>query len=349
MTMPLIDDVGSFPLPKGIKREEYANIYPEVQVEVAEGRDIAQNQEYNRIFYETVAASFKSKVASGIDIVNYPQHFDMHSQFSIPIERFQTEPYLIQEKYAVIPELFIIEKEAERISKSLGKPIQLKVCVTGPIELYLKTDFGFNIYEEVLENLAKSVNHFLKNAVIKTPHVETVLFSIDEPSLGFVDLMNIEGGGLTSVLEKAVKGISQDVQIHLHTLKAAEIALQAEGIDVLTGEFASSPKNMNMISREDLEAHDKYIRAGIARSDVDAIMAEQIEKGGRPHPSNLVEDEGTVGARYREVSQRFEDRLRYVGPDCGLGSWPSQEVAQLLLSRVVGAVRKAQKRTETFI
>ena len=339
MAKVLIDDIGSFPLPRGITREEYARIYPEVQSEVAEGGDLTQTADYNEIFYKTVAASFRSKVASGIDIINYPQHFDMHKQFSIPIERFQSEPYLIKEKYAVIPELFVIEREAKELATA-GKPLKLKVCVTGPIELYLKTDFGFHVYEEVLENLAKSVNLFLKNSIIKTPHVETTLFSIDEPSLGFVDLLNVESEDLISILERAVKGISPEVQIHLHTLKTAEIPLQAEGIEVLTGEFASSPKNMEMISKKDLEEHDKFLRAGVARSDIDSILAEHAEKGEEPSPEAIVEDEKTIRARYEAASERFGDRLKYVGPDCGLGSWPSQEVAQLLLSRVVSAVKK---------
>jgi methionine synthase II (cobalamin-independent) len=33
--------------------------------------------------------------------------------------------------------------------------------------------------------------------------------------------------------------------------------------------------------------------------------------------------------------------MTFTGPDCGLGGWPSQEAAQLLLERTVKAVKSA--------
>ncbi len=337
----LVDDVGSFPLPKEVNRDEFQEIYPEAQKAFANGVDLTLDPLLNERFCKVVESSFKLKIDSGLDIVSYPQHHDMHKQFLDPINQYQKDPFLIDEKYAVIPELFVAEKLAKRYYEEKGERLKVKVCVTGPIELHLRTEFGFYIYEEILNNLARSVNAFLKNSILNTKYVETPVMVIDEPSLGFADLLNIEKDGLIKALERSVKGIAPTVQIHLHALKVADIPLNTEGIDVLTGEFAASPQNIDMISKKDLETHDKFIRGGITRTNLDFIIGEQIERGMKPGTTgqkDLVDSEDVIKKRYEKIYEKFSNRLRYVGPDCGLGSWPSQEVAFLLLKRSVNAI-----------
>lgn len=284
------------------------------------------------------------KVGSGLDIINYPQHYEMHKQFLEPIGEYKTEPFLIDEKHAVIPELSVVEKEAKRLFEEKNEKLKLKVCVTGPIELYLKTDFGSYIYEDILNNLAKSVNHFVKNSIMDSRYAETTVIAIDEPSLGFADWGNVDENVLITALDNSVKGVSTDIQIHLHTLKAIAIPMQTEGINIISGEFAASPENMDIVSKKELDACDKFLRAGITRTDIDLILGEYIEKGIEPRPEQLVEDEGIIEARYDKIKDIFGDRIAYAGPDCGLGSWQSQEVAQLLLKRTVSAVKRSEKR-----
>lgn len=334
----LVDDVGSFPLPGSVSREAFARLYPRALKAWAEGRDIAAEEELYQGFYKPVAASLRSKVSSGLDVVNYPQHYDMHRQFLEPILEYQEEPFLIKEKYAVIPELYVVAREAWEYGK-----LRLKVCVTGPVELHLRTEFGFHIYEEILENLALSVNRFLRNSVLSSKHVETAVVAVDEPSLGFVDLLNIDEDALVKALEASVRGVKARVQVHLHTLKAAPIPLKAEGIQVLTGEFAASPENMRLLTREALEEHDKFLRAGISRTNIDSIIAEHMERGVQPSYEQLVDDAEVIRKRYEKVLKVFSDRVAFAGPDCGLGAWPSQEVAQLLLSRTVEAVKSVNR------
>ncbi|NOZ76084.1 MAG: hypothetical protein GXO65_00045 [Euryarchaeota archaeon] len=335
---PVLDDVGSFPLPEGITKKRFAQTYPAAQEAVAQGRDLEGAPELKTAFYDP-AASLRMKLDSGLDVVNYPQHFDMHRQFLEPIQRHQGEPFLIEEKFAQVPEVHVAEREARKAYEAGGEPLRLKVCVTGPIELYLKCGFGYTVYEEILHNLARSVNSFLRNSVLDLPHLKTEVVAIDEPSLGFVDLLNIETDGLVSALDAALEGIEPRVQIHLHTLKAADIPLECRNIDCLTGEFAASPQNIKMISRETLESHDKFIRAGITRTNIDTILGEWMEKGHTPRDEELVDSVRRISERYREAREAFGDRVAFAGPDCGLGSWPSQEVARLLLRRTVDAVR----------
>ncbi len=334
-----IDDIGSFPLPPGITREKYAKSYSSARDEIIKGKDIRENPELFNNFYKVVKSSLEAKISSGIDIVNYPQHYDMHKQFMEPIVQHQEEPFLIPEKYASIPELFVVEKESKRLYEERGEKLHLKVCVTGSIELHLKTEFGFYIYEEILDNIAESVNRFLKNSVLNTKYVKTTVVAIDEPSLGYVDLLNIEDDAIINALSRSVRDIPAKVQIHLHTLKSATLPLRADGINVITAEFASSPENMDMITKNELQSYDKSIRAGVTRTDYDAILAKYLESGKTPEPIELVDSISTIKKRYEKASNVFGDRIEFSGPDCGLGSWPSPEIGRELLKRTVDAIK----------
>jgi 5-methyltetrahydropteroyltriglutamate--homocysteine methyltransferase len=89
-----------------------------------------------------------------------------------------------------------------------------------------------------------------------------------------------------------------------------------------------------------LEDADKQIRVGVSRTDIDSIMAELHDKGvTKPTAEQLVESGEVIKKRYISAKQKYGDRMTFTGPDCGLGGWPSQEAAQLLLKRTVVAVR----------
>lgn len=339
--MVIVDDVGSFPLPEWISREEFNRLYPGVREEIALGT--AEEGENYKILKGAVLESFEKKLDSGLDIITYPQHYDMHSQFLEPIGLHQSEPFLIEEKAALLPEIEIVKEGAKELFEKRGERIKLRACVTGPVELYLRTDFGTNIYKDVLENFAKSVNSFLKNSIVDTPHIRTEALSIDEPSIGFTDLLNVEKGDLIDALEISAKGIGVPIQIHLHTLKSADIALQTESITTITGEFAATPENMDLITKKDLEAHDKFLRAGITRTNIDSIIAEYLDRGIEPAPYQLIDEKEIIKKRIKKLDSTFGERISSWGPDCGLGSWPTQDVAGALLRRTVEAVRESFK------
>jgi methionine synthase II (cobalamin-independent) len=76
---------------------------------------------------------------------------------------------------------------------------------------------------------------------------------------------------------------------------------------------------------------------------VDSISAELHEKGiTEPAAEQLVEAEEAMRRRFVLAEERYGDRMLFAGPDCGLGGWPTQESAELLLRRTVGAVRGTQ-------
>jgi len=89
-----------------------------------------------------------------------------------------------------------------------------------------------------------------------------------------------------------------------------------------------------------LDCADKQIRVGIARTDIDSILAELQDRNiAKPTSEQLAEDKENIRKRYLSAKAKYGDRMTFAGPDCGLGGWPSQEAAQLLLKRTVAAVK----------
>jgi 5-methyltetrahydropteroyltriglutamate--homocysteine methyltransferase len=91
-----------------------------------------------------------------------------------------------------------------------------------------------------------------------------------------------------------------------------------------------------------LEAADKQVRVGVSRTDIDSITAELNDIGIlKPSAEQIVETEEVIRKRFAYAKTKFGERMTFTGPDCGLGSWPSPEAAQLLLERTVKAVKSS--------
>ena len=58
-------------------------------------------------------------------------------------------------------------------------------------------------------------------------------------------------------------------QIHLHFTAGVHDLLSVKDLDVLSFEYAASPKNIETVPKSMLEQADKQIRVGISRTDID--------------------------------------------------------------------------------
>lgn len=337
----LVDDIGSFPLSPNVTKDVFSRAYQLARDAVISGGDISKDEFIRKNFCEVVLNSFKKKIMTGLDVVNYPQQYDGIRQVSDLIHKaMEKGSFLVDEKQAVLPEVHLINAEAKALSEEFGKKILLRVSIFGPLELYLK-EVGTTPYKDVLESFAETISRFAKNAILNSKHIETKVVSIDEPSFGFLNIA-AEKDLICDVLEKAFDFQGSVRQIHLHSASRLPDLLEVANIDVLSFEYAASPRNIEGISRRMLEEADKQIRVGVSRTDIDAIMAELHDQGvEKPTAEQLVEDETTIKKRYEKAKEKFGDRMTFTGPDCGLGSWPSQEAAQLLLKRTVEAVKKS--------
>jgi 5-methyltetrahydropteroyltriglutamate--homocysteine methyltransferase len=336
-----IDDIGSFPLPPFIDRKSFNKAYVLAREAIINGKDVRKDEFLQNNFYQIVIDSFRKKISTGLDVVTYPQHYDMHEQFIHAIHKaMDNGTYVVDEKQAIIPEVYVIEQEARRFYEETRKELQLRVCVTGPMELYLK-EIGTTLYKDVLLMFAETVRRFAKNSVLNSKYLKTEVVSLDEPSFGFQDI-SADRDVILDVLEKAFNFNGVAKQIHLHSAsKVAEI-LPVKNVDALSFEYAASPKNIEGISRSMLEKANKQIRVGISRTDIDSIMAELYDKGiTKPEMEQLVESEEIIRQRFVTAKEKYGNMMTFTGPDCGLGGWPTQEAALILLKRTVNAVKSA--------
>lgn len=335
----LVDDVGSFPLPSYVDRNTFNRAYDLARQAIIEGRDVMKDDFLPSKFCKIVIDSFKKKCAAGLDVINYPQHYDMYRQFAEPIHGIMKEgTYVVDEKQAFIPEMHVINEAGRGLSEELGRRVMLRACITGPMELYLK-EVGTVPYKDILLMFAETVRRFAGNSILNSKYVKTEAVSLDEPSFGFQDI-SADRDTILEVLENAFdfKGVTK--QIHLHSSSRVSDLLDVENVDVLAFEYAASPRNIESLSRQMLDKADKQMRVGVSRTDIDSITAELYDKGvAMPTATQMVESEDTIRKRFMAAKEKYGDTMTFTGPDCGLGGWPTQEAAQLLLKRTVDAVK----------
>lgn len=336
-----VDDIGSFPLPAGIKRDDYAKAYVQARDMIIKGQDPYSDPFVEKTFCQTVVDSYRKKLAAGLDVANYPQHFDGMRQVGDSIDAAMEQgSFIVDNKNAILPEIYVLNHEAKQLSEEYGKKILLRVSIFGPIEMYLNK-IGATAYPQELNGFAETINRFAKNCILNSKYIETKVVSIDEPSLGHSPFTGTPEL-IQTALEKAYSFQGPTCQIHLHFASGIHDLLPVKGLDVLSFEYAASPKNINSVSKAMLQEADKQIRVGIARTDIDAIWAELYEKGvTQPTAEQIVEPLEAIEKRFRFAKEKYGEQMTYTGPDCGMGSWPTQDAAALLLKRVVEAAKTA--------
>lgn len=223
---------------------------------------------------------------------------------------------------------------------------KVRVCITGPFELYY-TEFGGKIYEDIIINFAKSISRFIENAC---RFENVVCVSLDEPSLGLAPDLQPDAELIKRVFEEIES--RADMQIHLHNPLFYEKILETK-IEIIGVECAKNPKNMDFIDLELINSYEKRLRIGIARSDIDGIIAEFNAKHGvnawdndelMLNAINEIEPPEIILGRIEIAYKKFGDVIAYIGPDCGLFSFPTQRHAIELLKNVKNALERFREQ-----
>lgn len=123
------DDIGSFPLPKGVARQDIGKMV------------ISDPDRYERLVQDIM----RMKMLSGIEVLTYPQLQDMISQFLDPIanpKNWGDEPLVIKEGKAKINELSAIEPVAKEHHDASGEALGIgsalqgrSNCISGAMDL----------------------------------------------------------------------------------------------------------------------------------------------------------------------------------------------------------------------
>ncbi|HEY9206475.1 MAG TPA: methionine synthase [Candidatus Methanoperedens sp.] len=323
------DDIGSYPLPEGINREWVS-------------RAVKSNDPG---FFKILKTAMQQKIDAGVEVPNYPQFQDMNQQFLgiINDESKTEEPLVVRKENARIMELAAIEDVGMEYYRKNGKKLDIRICVTGPVELYLK-QFGGTAYTDILNAFAASVDRFISNSIDNARNLRIVTISVDEPSIGINPQIMFNDGDLIGALEKAARTASSckiDTEIHLHSPLHYKLICRVPSIGVIGVESAANPSYLDLVDKKDLLDHDKFLRIGVARTDIFNMASVLNEKYGTnvwKEPSKLkeitteMETPEVIRKRLEKAYSIFGDRIKYAGPDCGLGSWPSQEMAFMHLA-----------------
>jgi len=326
--MIIFDDIGSYPLPAGVDREWVARA-------VKSGDPKLIN---------IIKDAMRQKIDAGVDVPTYPQFQDMNQQFLgiINDESAQEEPLIVSKEKARIMELSAIEDVGAEYFRKNGKKLNVRVCVTGPIELYLK-QFGGTAYKDVLNAFATSIDRFISNSIDSAKHIQIATISIDEPSIGINPQIMFGESDLIEALEIAARTSAShkiDTEIHLHSPLHYKLVCRVPSIGIIGVESAANPSYLDLIDKKDLVESDKFLRIGVSRTDIFGMAAVLNEKYGTnvwKEPAKLeeittrMETPQIIMNRLEKAYGIFGDRIKYAGPDCGLGSWPSQELAFKLL------------------
>lgn len=337
------DDIGSFPLPAGADREQIRKTASMIASGTATKADRTG-------FDPIIGEMMQKKIDSGIMRPNYPQVTDMIEFYRELMDEFpeEDEPFLVQKKHAVIPELFALEAAGKKYLNDTGEPLRIRVYVTGPLELYLKCAGG-NVQEDLLMNIAKSVSRFIENSLIETSCLKTSVLAIDEPSLGLNPNLAVNKDVLADAWEIAAKKAGRrDVAMHLHSVNSVDTLYSVDKINVIGVEYAASPKALDLLDKSEIESYDKFLRVGVTRTDISKMVAEYNER----YATDLwktkeysclaekMENVRNITKRLQKAYGLFGERIKYAGPDCGMGSWPSQDAAFALLKNAADAINE---------
>lgn len=304
--------------------------------EAAAGKDLTKNHFLQENFCQVVLDSYRKTLASGLDVANFPQQYDGMNQVGEVLHAaMEKQTLLVEERNAVLPEIYLIRQQAKTLSEEFGRRIALRVCFFGPMEFYLR-EVGYTPHQEVLDQLAETIRRFISNSLFNDKYIQTKVVSIDEPSFGY---NNIEASPevICGVLEKAFDFRGAIREIHLHSTAGFSDLLPVKNLDVLSFENAASPQNIESVPKSLLERCDKQIRVGIARTDVDNMLGELGKEPSSPF--DVVESVAVIRKRYAVAKEKYGERMTLTGPDCGLAGFPSQDAAALLLKRTVEAVK----------
>jgi 5-methyltetrahydropteroyltriglutamate--homocysteine methyltransferase len=333
----IFDDIGSYPLPEGVSKEWVQNAF--------------NTRTENEKLFTVINDAFQQKIDAGVEVPNYPQYQDIFTFLKVIRDpNCCDNPFEVKLECAKIGELEAIEKVAKAYKEKFGETLKVRICVTGPTELYLR-EFGGTQYADIYSLFAKSVNKLVRNSMKSAKNFKIATVSIDEPSIGLNPELAFDENDIISALTDASKSGSKwgaDVQIHLHSPLYYNVACETPTINVIGVESAGTPSYLELIDKKVLESTDSFLRLGIARTDIFTLAGILNERyctnvwKDQQYLSKIVTDLETpaiITKRLRLAHRRFGNLVKYAGPDCGLGSWPNQKIAFILLSNVAQGIR----------
>jgi len=372
-------DVGSMPFPGNWKRFMHglAELY---QSSDREGNAKLSKDSTSEYFVEKVTQGIVDKASAGLDIPNYPQFRDMNEMFlevMSGIGKTKEGYMLLDDSISIrpnktrLPEIQVLKNYAKEISELAGSKLKLKLCITGPYTLssnFIQSD------TELFEQIAKILGVIVAENILKEKYLQVSFLSLDEPSVGIMDDPTLDYGSegreqLIKAWEDILnKARSRDVEtsMHLHSTRN-EIFWDVNSLGVVET-HVEDPFYSSTQAKKTLEKMDKLVKASICVTDFDSLINRQIGetqienktsetveqrianvwkdiKKNRIHPTDFLEETSVLEDRLIKTVDLFGlERVKYAGPECGMGSFPTYDSAVECLKRVSRAVRNVNNK-----
>ena len=159
------------------------------------------------------------------------------------------------------------------------------------------------LYELLQDALRQKLNAGVE--VPTYPQFQNMITQFSEPIMNEdrteAPLLIKEEEGVITALELASDYAFRtgvDTQIHLHSPIFYETVCQVKGLEVIGVESAVQPSLLALIDKEQLDNYDKFLRIGVARTDILSMAAEYDEL----HHTNAFKDKGVLNAVVTEYN-----------------------------------------------
>lgn len=335
-----------------------------------------------RFFEKMVIRGFVDKIETGIDVPAYPQFRDMNKMFLEMIDGVEKvkEGYIETNRLSLkvyqnqIPEVAVIRRNAQQIYERTEGPFSINVCITGPYtlsSLFLYQD------KEIFLRLGDVISKIVETSIFDEKRGRVELVTLDEPVFGLRDDPLIDYGSegrenlrraWELVFDKVSSSNAQGC-LHLHDT-SDELFWKVDSLDIIESHVDDSIYEMKK-TLEQLKSADKFLKASISTVNFDTLIQNSIVaatkremsensvnqkiaevwkriKSGEVNPAIFIDNVELMEERLFQMIERFGvERVPYVGPECGLGGFPTYNCAIECLRQISIAVKNAHKRIST--
>jgi 5-methyltetrahydropteroyltriglutamate--homocysteine methyltransferase len=323
-------------------------------------------------FENQIVATFLDKLRVGVEVPAYPQFRDMSKMFLSLLEGLEEteDGYLetgnitVPSNRSIIPEFKALYRNLDLIETQTLGSFQLRVCITGP---YTLASFIRYRNSATYKNLGQALSQIVDKNIFSGKRSCVVLVSIDEPLFGIIDDPLIERGtdgreNLLSAWEsiaKRARNRKTESCIHLHST-SDDLFWEIEPLTIVESHVGDPLYEMKT-TKHLLEKRDKMLKASIAISDFDQLIANErgsasysavadawrsMSMGGL-NADTFLESVDDMRKRLLKITDFFGvERVRLAGPECGLRGFPTYESALQCLKRSSDAIESMKVSDE---
>ncbi|MFX1485870.1 MAG: methionine synthase [Promethearchaeota archaeon] len=274
---------------------------------------------------DAIRAAVDVQLSAGIDLISDGQvRHDMIKYFTSHIPGFEIKgnESVIVGKIHPSDDKSIAVDDLMRVKKYVKGRAKVKGIITGPMTLISSCKitkdspydniFDRRLYEDAAEALAVEAKQLTK-AGADSIQVDEPFYSVGVP----MDLAK-------ECVELIVNSLRVPVSLHAcgDIGKVFDRLLDFDGVDVLSHEFAASPRNLEAVTRQKLEEHDKKLGVGCVKTNTEQIETQK-----------------EVLTLLKKAAELVGFENMWIHPDCGLRLL-NCDVAELKLKTMMNATRQ---------